>query len=145
MTTITQSITIESPDFAGFFYGMEPAPICPPSYVAEGSNNFIVMKTADNSIITWWKNNKSIVKVCPDGTTKYWYPKPDLKTAILMYSNKSSFFLFNNDSSVVYSTGGIHYYWSGPIKGTPEVGEQIFGYDYENGPEEDMSECDSTS
>jgi len=145
MTTCNQSITIEMPNFMGVFYGMEPAPICPPSYVAEKSNNFIIMKTVDKSIITWWKDNNSIVKVSPNGTTKYWYPKPSLKTAILMYGNKSSYFQFNKDSSVIYSTGDIHYYWSEPVQGTPEVGEQVFGYDYENGPDEDVSDLDSVS
>jgi hypothetical protein len=143
MTTCIQSVTIEQPNSPYIFYGMEMAPICPPSYKPEENNDFIVMKTLDNSIITWW-NNKSIVKVSPDGTTKFWNPKPDLKSAVTLYSNQSSFFQFNKDSSVVYSTKRYNLYWSPPVEGTPEVGTQIFGYDYINGSDEDMSDVDST-
>lgn len=144
MTTCIQTITIEMPNYPYVFHGMEQAPICPPSYAPEGKNEFIVMKTLDNSIITWWKN-KTIVKVSPDGTTKFWNPKPDLKTAVKMCANASVFFQFNKDLSVVYSVGDTQYYWSGPVQGTPEVGEQVVGYDYENGPDEDISDADSVS
>ena len=140
MTTYLQTINIDFPCSDMMFHGMELAPICPPSYKAENNNNFIVMKTPDKSIITWWKNG-SIVKVLADGTIKTWFPKPTLKSSIEMslFQKNSGFCIQHySDSSVTCRFPDGNYYWSPAIQGSPEVGEQVFGYDYDpNGPEED--------
>ena len=140
MTTFLQTINIDFPNSDLLFHGLEPAPICPPSYKPENNNNFIVMKTIDKSIITWWKNG-SIIKVTPDGTIKTWFPKLTLAEAIKMALspyNKELYIQFHADSTVTCKFPDGNYYWSASIKGTPELGEQLFGYDYdEDGPEND--------
>jgi hypothetical protein len=56
MATLLQTVHVETDNSSEFL--LEKAPICPPSYKSEGNNNFIVMKTNDNSIITWWKSGE---------------------------------------------------------------------------------------
>jgi len=133
MTTYFQSNTIEFSISEKTFFGIELAPICPSAFKADEGAPFIVMKTQENAVITWW-NNGIIVKGYKDGVTKTWYPKPTLITA-LKYSNASSnkgaYFEFHKDGSVTSTVEHNNYYWSAPIKGTPETGTQIFGYLYD--------------
>jgi len=143
MSTYLQTVSVDFPHSEMVFHSMESAPICPSSYKPENNNHFIVMKTTDKSIITWWKNG-SIVKVLPNGTIKSWFPKPTLKTAIEMclFQKDSGFYIqLHPDSSVTCRFPDGNYYWSATIEGKPEVGEQVFGYDYDiHGPEEDEEE-----
>ena len=130
--TYFQTITIEMPTSSIQFFGMEEAPICPPSYKPESDNGFIVMKTEDNSIITWWKRGE-IIKISNDGVIKTWYPKPTLADSIRQSLNplfKGFYYEFRNDLSVVSRMPDGNYYWSPKISGAPEVGHQVLGYDY---------------
>ena len=138
MVTCLQTITIEMPTSQYQFFGMEEAPICPSSYVPEEGNSFIAMKKMDGSIITWWKAGE-IIKINKEGVVKTWYPKPTLADSIKQSSQpfmKGFYFEFRSDSSVVSRMPDGNYYWSPPIPGKPEVGEQVFGYDYD-----DTHEC----
>jgi len=139
MTTYLQTITIDFPNTPVSFLGMEKAPICPPNYKPGSKNGFIVMKTEDKSIITWWKRGE-IIKISDDGQVKTWFPKPTLADSIracLYTKTKGCYFEFGPDSSVISRMDdGYYYYWSPPISGKPEIGTQVLGYDYdENSPE----------
>jgi len=142
MTTYLQTHTIEFPTSEKTFFGIELAPICPSTFKEEEGAPFIVMKGTD-AITIWWKNG-IIIKGGTNGVTKTWYPKPTLASS-LHYSwdkaNKSTYFEFHKDGSVTSTAGGVNYYWSAPIKGKPEVGEQVFGYLYDENEHSD-SELD---
>jgi hypothetical protein len=133
MTTYLQTITVEIPSTQRTFFSMEYAPVCPPSYKAEEDAPFIIMKDTQGSLIIWWDNG-IIIKTSQDGTTKTWYPKATLATALgfcLQKTNKKAYFEFHKDGSVSSSLGLVNYYWSPQMMGIPEVGEQIFGYLYD--------------
>ena len=134
MTTYLQTMTIEFPNSPRTFFGLEPAPICPPNLKAEEDAPFIILKTPTNAIIVWWDSGM-IYKTEPDGTTKAWSPKisqPDAIKACMNPSNKSSYFQYQTDGSLSAHLNGHNYYWSSSIKGTPEVGTQVLGYDYDD-------------
>jgi hypothetical protein len=97
----------------------------------------LVMKTPDGSIITWWKGGE-IIKVNKEGVVKTWYPKPTLSDSIKQSGQpfvKGFYFEFRSDSSVVSRMPDGTYYWSPRIPGKAEIGEQIFGYDYDDSHE----------
>jgi hypothetical protein len=133
MTTYFQTVAVEITSTQRTFFSMENAPICPPSYKAEEGAPFILMNTTEGNLIIWWDNG-IIIKSYKNGTTKTWYPKATLATAIgfsLEKSNKKAYFEFHADGSVTSSLGSVNYYWSSPINGEIEVGTQIFGYLYD--------------
>jgi hypothetical protein len=133
MTTYLQSNTIEFPTSEKTFFGMDLAPICPSAFKAEEGAPFIVMKNQEDAIVIWW-NNGIIVKGYKDGLTKTWYPKPTLVSALKysnVSSNKRAYFEFHKDGSVSSTLESHNYYWSPPLKGTPETGTQVFGYLYD--------------
>ena len=133
MSTYLQTLTVEYPMSEKTFFSIEKAPIYPPSFKAEEGAPFIVMKTDDECVIIWW-NNGIIVKGYKDGTTKTWYPKPNLASAIhysINPSNKSTYFEFHNDGSVTSSVNKCNYYWSAQLNDVPEIGKQVFGYLYD--------------
>lgn len=133
MTTHLQTMTIEFPNSPRTFFGLELAPICPPSFKAEEDAPFIILKKPKNGVIIWW-NSGIICKNDPDGSTRTWYPKITQAEAIKICmnpGNKSSYFEYHKDGSVSANLNGHNYYWSAPIKGNPEVGTQVLGYDYD--------------
>ena len=134
MTTCFQTITIEMPSTPYIFYGMECVPICPYSFIERQNKEFIALKAKDNSVITWWKGGL-VVKILPDGTTKTWTPKPTLRDIIIHsskpYNNKGWYVEFKSDKSIVAKIYNGIYYWSAPIKGAIQEGEELTNYDYD--------------
>ena len=139
MTTYLQTVTIEFPTSEKVFFGIELAPVCPPSFKPEEDSPFIVMKNKEDTVTIWWKNG-IIVKGYKDGLTKTWYPKPELGSALyysLNPANKGVYFEFHKDKSVTSTVDHQNYYWSPEQKGVPEDGMQVFGYTYDENEYED--------
>jgi len=139
MTSYLQTVTIEFPTSPRTFFGLEQSPICPPSLKAEDNSPFIILKTPQNAVIIWW-NTGMICKTESDETMRTWYPKISKAEAIKACTSpktKGAYFEYHSDGSQTAFLNGNNYYWSAPIKGTPEVGTQVLGYDYDENEYDD--------